>query len=306
MGDFDVVVVGSSNIDLVSYTPKFPSPGETIMGGEFAQGFGGKGANQAVLIGKLGGKVAMVSKVGQDSFGADFKRNYQQVGVDSRYVGDAEPGVATGTAAIIVDSAGENCIVVCPGANMKMVPEDVDAAAELMQKTKVVVMQNEIPLPVTQRALEVAKKAGACTIWNIAPCPAEAKDYPPEMFQLTDVLCVNESEAQSMGGVDGLLAKGVGVCLITLGKDGCKVVTKDGQQHLPGVVVPAGKVVDTTGAGDAFTGAFALFKGKGLGDAAAAEAACKIAALTVQKKGTQSSYPTHAEAVEAGAWPSGA
>ena len=303
-------MVGSTNVDLVAYCPKLPRPGETLMGTGFIQCFGGKGANQAVLAAKLGGAVTMVGKVGSDGMGSECIENYQSVGIDTTYVYTSAPGVPTGVAPITVDEAGENVIIVVSGANMDLSTDELELASEAIRDAAVVVCQMEVPLAVTQRAMEMARAAGVRTIFNVAPCPPDGK-LPNEVYAVTDVLCVNETELQVLAGVtaaegdlegykaaaEELLGRGVGCVLVTLGGDGAIVCTKgDGATHVPATPLPSSAVVDTTGAGDAFTGAFAFFSSfQDLSIDEAAKRACAVAALTVQKQGTQPSYPTKEE-----------
>jgi ribokinase len=195
-----VVVVGSTNVDLIAYCPKLPRPGETLMGTNFVQCFGGKGANQAVMASKLGGAVTMVAKVGNDGMGEECKQNYRDCGVDTTYVYTAGPGVPTGVAPITVDETGENVIIVVSGANMELTTEELGQAEEAIASADVVVCQMEVPLEVTQKAMEMARAAGVQTVFNVAPCPVDGK-LPSAIYAVTDVLCVNETELQTLAGV---------------------------------------------------------------------------------------------------------
>lgn len=225
-----IVVVGSTNVDLIAYCPKLPRPGETLMGTNFVQCFGGKGANQAVMASKLGGAVTMVAKVGNDGartqevaspslsptdcpigcvlapfniasgMGEECKQNYRDCGVDTTHVYTAGPGVPTGVAPITVDETGENVIIVVSGANMELTTEEVGQAAETIASADVVVCQMEVPLGVTQKAMEMARAAGVLTVFNVAPCPVDGQ-LPAEVYAVTDVLCVNETELQTLAGV---------------------------------------------------------------------------------------------------------
>ena len=218
----------------------------------------------------------------------------------------AAAGVPTGVAPITVDESGENVIIVVSGANMELTTEELEQASAAISEASCVVCQMEVPLAVTQKAMEMARAAGVKTVFNVAPCPVDGQ-LPAEIYAVTDVLCVNETELQTLAGVtaaegdlegyktaaQALLARGVGCVLVTLGGDGCIVCTgsDEGATHVPAVPLPKEAVVDTTGAGDAYTGAFAVFMGMGLSIPEAAGRAGQVASLTVQTEGTQPSYP---------------
>lgn len=195
-----IVVVGSTNVDLIAYCPTLPRPGETLMGTNFTQCFGGKGANQAVLASKLGGSVTMVAKVGDDGMGAECMQNYKDCGVDTSFVFTADAGIPTGVAPITVDETGENVIIVVSGANMALTTDELAEAAEAIAEADVVVCQMEVPLEVTQKAMEMARAAGVPTVFNVAPCPVDGQ-LPAALYAVTDVLCVNETELQALAGV---------------------------------------------------------------------------------------------------------
>jgi hypothetical protein len=181
-----IVVVGSTNVDLVAYCPTLPRPGETLMGTNFIQCFGGKGANQAVLAARLGAAVTMVTKVGPDGMGQECRANYAENGVDTTYVFTAEEGVPTGVAPITVDESGENVIVVVSGANMKLTVAELETARATIAAAQVVVCQMEVPLEVNQAAMAAAREAGVPTILNVAPCPVDGQ-LPSTIYALTDV-----------------------------------------------------------------------------------------------------------------------
>ena len=203
-----------------------------------------------------------------------------------------------------MDETGENVIIVVSGANMELTTDELEQASAAISEASCVVCQMEVPLAVTQKAMEMARAAGVKTVFNVAPCPVDGQ-LPAEIYAVTDVLCVNETELQTLAGVtaaegdlegyktaaQALLARGVGCVLVTLGGDGCIVCTgsDEGATHVPAVPLPKEAVVDTTGAGDAYTGAFAVFMGMGLSIPEAAGRAGQVASLTVQTEGTQPS-----------------
>ncbi|MBO0812438.1 MAG: ribokinase [Microlunatus sp.] len=292
----NVCVVGAANIDLISYVPRLPELGETLHGSSFRTGFGGKGANQAVMAAKLGATVSLVTKVGEDDFGSETLDNLRRLGIDIGQVSrtDAAP---TGVAPIFVDPAGKNAIVIVTGANDLLDAGDIAAARPAMRAAGVVICQLEIPVEVTAEALRAARSEGTPTILN----PAPARDtLPAELLGLADVLCPNQSEAAVLTGLPAgtpaeavdaaqeLLSRGPGAVLITLGEDGCVVADADGTDHLPGVAVEA---VDSTGAGDAFVGALGYFLARGDELREAARRANRIAAESVRRHGTQTSFP---------------
>lgn len=302
-GMADIVVVGACNIDQIVYTARLPHPGETVLGNDYQLGFGGKGANQCVAASKLGASVAMISKVGVDDNGKRYLSNLKQCGVNITYVYTTNES-CTGVAPITVSDDGNNSIVVFSGANMLLSTSDIDAAASVITSAKMVLCQLEIDKLTTLHALKVARQAGVTTFLNFAPAIADLSD---EFFKYSDIICLNESEASALSGVEVvdkitavssakiLLAKGAKVCLITLGKDGSVSVLADGTVD----IVPGDTVVakDTTGAGDSFIGAFAYFYSQ-LGLSNLSEVIRKantIAGISVTRKGTQSSYPTKDE-----------
>jgi ribokinase len=292
----NVCVVGAANIDLISYVPRLPELGETLHGTRFRMGYGGKGANQAVMAAKLGATVSMVTKLGHDTFGEGTLENFRAMGVDTRLVGFTDEA-ASGVAPIFVDPAGNNAIVIVTGANDLLTVEEIEAARPAMAEAGVVVCQLEIPLDLTLTALRAARDEGTRTIMN--PAPARP-DLPDQLLQLSDVFCPNQGEAamitgRSSAGVDdagdaatALLERGAGAVVITLGADGCVVADRDGVEHVPGVAVDT---VDSTGAGDAFVGALAAFVARGDDLREAARWANRIAALSVLGHGTQTSFP---------------
>jgi ribokinase len=297
-----VLVIGSYNTDLVMSCPRLPVPGETILGGTFAQHHGGKGANQAVAAARLAaaGQVQFVAKVGDDEFGRQARTQLRAEGVDITWVSVA-PGQPSGVALINVATAtGENSISVATGANEHLRPADLDAALAAAAPGTVVVLQLEIPLPTV---LHAARQAAARGL-RVVPNPAPAQPLPAGLGADLYVLTPNETEAQTLTGVrvtdaatatlaaERLHAAGFGRIVITLGAQGAYWSDDTGAALVAAPAVPA---VDTTGAGDCFTGALAvaLAEDHALPDAVAF--ACRAAALAVTRPGAQASLPTRAE-----------
>ena len=289
-----IVVVGSANVDLTTFNDVFPRPGETIFGKKFDLGFGGKGANQAVAARLCGASVGMVANVGSDLFGSATIRNFESQGIDATCVGIAE-GVSSGVAPIFVDPSGQNRIIVVKGANDTLSPEDVDAAAPLLRKADTIVMQFEVPLRTVYHAVRFAKANGVRCILN--PAPAQPVDF--EQVAAADYFIPNESEAEVISGMpvtsadearkcaQFLLQQGMRRVVITLGERGCLVAGPEEVELIPAFKVQA---VDTTGAGDAFIGSFAVFLGEGLQEKEALARANLYAALSTTKVGTQKSF----------------
>ena len=293
-----VCVVGASNIDLISYVPRLPRLGETLHGMRFQMGYGGKGANQAVMAAKLGARVVMVTKLGRDVFGDGTLTNFRETGVDLEHVLFTEEAFS-GVAPIAVAPDGNNSIIIVTGANDLLTEDEIEAARGSIARSSVVVCQLEIPLEVSLAALRVAREEGVTTVFNPAPARAE---LPEELYRLSDVLCPNEPETELLlgrpiaGGEEAaareLLARGARAVILTLGARGSVVVDGDGARHVPVDPVTA---VDTTGAGDAFTGALAAKLADGMELGEAARFAVKVASISVTRRGAQPSYPTAGE-----------
>lgn len=291
-----VCVVGSSIIDLVAYAPRLPHLGETLPGSRFDTGFGGKGANQAVMAAKLGAHVSMVSKVGSDTFGDDYLRNFADAGVDHAHVSRSTTA-STGVAPIWVDeTTGANQIIVVLGANAELTDDDVHRAAGAIRGADVVVCQWEVPIGAVRTAFAVARAAGVRTVFNPAPVQG---GLPDDLWPLVDVFCPNEHEAHALTGrpvatldeataaARTLLARGVGAVVLTLGERGALVVDAAGATAIDAPVVQA---VDTTGAGDAFVGTLAVRLAEGRSLVDAARDAIAVASDSVTRLGTQKSY----------------
>jgi ribokinase len=295
-----VCVVGSSNMDLTFHVPRLPRRGETLAGSLFQFGCGGKGGNQAVMAARLGAQVSIVSCVGRDPFGEQLLRNYRNEGIDVTHI-QADADRHTGTAAIIVDEQAQNCIIVVPGANANLSPDQVRAAASAIQRADVVVCQLEIPAESVLEAFQIAKAQGVRTILN----PAPAVRMPKALLSLSDLCVPNESEIELLTGRSvqsipqaqeaGRALRDQAPCtvIVTLGARGALLVGDGVAEHFPAVAVQA---VDPSGAGDAFIGSLAVFlaEGRSLNDAI--RRANELAAFTVTRHGTQSGFPSAADA----------
>jgi len=289
-----IAVVGSANVDLTTFTDEFPRPGETLFAPSFDLGFGGKGANQAVAARLCGADVFMVARVGSDLFGPATIANFQKLGIDAEHVKIVE-GVASGVAPIFVEKSGQNRILVVKGANDRLLPADVDAAAPMLKKADCIVMQFEIPLPTVYHTIRFARDNGIKCILNPAP------GQPVDMAQLSglDYFVPNETEAEAISGqpvknIDdakqvaaGFLKAGIRRVIITLGANGALLAGSEGMEHVPAFQV---KTVDSTGAGDAFIGSFAVFLGEGLDERQAVTKANLYAGLSTTGVGTQKSF----------------
>lgn len=294
-----ICVVGSVNIDLTFRAPRLPCRGETLAADGLQIGFGGKGANQAVMAARLGAHVDLIAKVGNDAFGQEAIANLRKHGVRSDHVGIASDH-ATGTAAIIVDAEAQNCILIAAGANQLLSEADVAEAAQTIADADIVLGQLEVPLATTLAAFRIARAAGMRTMLN--PAPAQA--LPAELLALSDMVVPNESELATLTGQPGatlddialscrdLLKNGPSHVVVTLGANGALLVGRDQQVHVPGLGV---KAVDTTGAGDAFIGSLAVYWARGFSLPEALTKACAVAALSVTRRGTQTSYPSRVE-----------
>jgi len=291
-----ICVVGASNLDLISFVPRLPRMGETLHGTRFHMGYGGKGANQAVMAAKLGVDVAMVTKLGRDIFGENTLKNFETWGIDTQHVLFTDQAFS-GVAPIAVDPTGHNAIIIVTGANDLLTVEEVEAARGIITACQIMICQLEIPLEATLAALRVAREAGVSTILN--PAPAR-NDLPEEFFQLSDIFCPNESEAEMLSGIPVtdleeaeaagrvLLERGAGEVIVTCGESGNLLVTEAETTHVPAEQVVA---VDTTGAGDAYVGSLAFFLATGKPVTEAMRRASYVAAISVQSVGTQVSFP---------------
>lgn len=295
-----IVVVGSLNMDLVVRAPHLPIPGETVLGDDFQTIPGGKGANQAVGAARLDGNVTMIGCVGNDAFGESLRANLQKEGINTDYVLTA-PNSPTGIATITLDEAGQNCIVVASGANMKLTPEDVEKAFSQIKNVDVVILQLESPLDCVEAAARLGQERGAKIVLN----PAPARQLSDILLSQTDVLVPNESETSlltdlpvdtpSQAEIAGsaLFKRGVGAVILTLGSRGAFVLEGDsaGITISPHTV----KVVDTTAAGDAFVAGLSVGLGEGLSLVESAKLGNATGALAVTKLGAQPAMPTQEE-----------
>ncbi len=295
-----VVVVGSSNTDLVIRAPTIPAPGETLLGGDLAVVPGGKGANQAVAAARLGAEVTFVACIGADSFGDASMNRFVDEGIDVSHV-RRDASRPSGAALIVVAEGGENAIVVAPGSNDSLTVRDIDDAAESIRAADVLLVQLETPVEVVAHALAVAREARVTTMLD----PAPARPLAASLLANVDWLTPNETEASSLAGctvedAEGatsaardLIYIGVGNVVVTLGGAGALMVSRGETIHVP---APEVDVADTVAAGDAFNGALAVALGRGENGADAMRYACAVGALSVSKQGAQPSLPTADEA----------
>lgn len=299
-----IVVIGSCNTDMVIRVDHLPLPGETIIGYDFMTNQGGKGANQAVAVARLGGDTAFVARVGKDGFGEQSISLLRAEGIDTSHVTPTE-GVATGVALIPVDEKGENSIIVASGANAKLSIEDIKAAEPLIREAGIVLMQLETPLETLMYAAEAARKAGALVVLNPAPFP---KDPLPESFLSNiDLITPNETEASRMSGIEvegeenihqairAIQQLGVRNVIITAGGKGA-YTDSDGQLiHLPASKT---EVVDTTAAGDTFCGALCVALSEGCSLSDGIRFANRAAAISVTRMGAWRSIPRRQELLQ--------
>ena len=288
-----IAVVGSAMIDLTAYAAVIPAPGQTLEGDLFTTGFGGKGANQAVIAAHCGAEVHFVGKLGRDLFGDSIAENFKKLGIDSEYVERSD--TPNGVAHIWVDSNGENRIIIIPGANHEIESKKAIEAIESIAGLAVVVAQCEIKQEVTLAAFSAAKKRGCATILNPAPYQPLSK----ALLAVTDWIIPNETEFKELHGQaptsdDVLRSFRPGKnSIVTLGSEGAVLITSDG--NLTRVSAPKVNAVDTTGAGDAFVGVFAFGLASGKNPEDAMKLGIKVASMSVTRKGAQSSYPSQAE-----------
>ena len=289
-----IAVIGSANTDLTTFTDVFPGPGETLFGKNFAMGFGGKGANQAAAARLCGAEVFMVACVGSDLFGPATIENFKKLGIDTTHVRQVD-GLSSGVAPIFVDPSGQNRILVVKGANDALKPADVDAAAEMLKTADCIVLQFEIPLETVYHSVAFARRHSVRCIVN--PAPAQPVDL--QALANLDYFVPNEGEAETITGIavrsvedakqcaGKLLAEGIRRVIITLGAKGSLLASRESSQHVPAFPV---KSIDSTGAGDAFIGSFAVFLAEGIPEDEAVRRANLYAGLSTTGVGTQKSF----------------
>jgi ribokinase len=295
-----IAVIGSCMVDLIAYTDTVPKAGETLVANEFAMGCGGKGANQAVAASKLGADVLMMGRVGDDAFAEKTLANFTSHGVSTEHVTKV-PGVSSGVAPIWVDADSQNRILIIPGANMHLLPADIDAAADRLKQCSMIILQLEIPLETVYAAIEFGNAHGIPVLLNPAPASTALDiDYACRC----DYFVPNETELEILTGMpvgsddeiataaSFLLARGLKNLIVTLGDKGALWLYGDERQH---VTAPSVSAVDTTGAGDAFIGCFAAELAAGTAVDAAIAQAVRYASHIVTGKGTQTSYATAAD-----------
>jgi ribokinase len=294
-----IVVVGSSNTDLVVRVPQVPRPGETVLGGDLQVLAGGKGANQAVAARRMGAEVTFIGCLGSDQFGNEAAATLAREGLRLDYLRRI-PDVPSGVALIAVAADGQNSIIVAPGANVRLRPEDVARAEPALRTAQIVIAQLEVPVVTVQHAFTLARAIGVTTLLN----PAPAQPLADALLHLADVIICNETEAELLTGIhvgdaiaattaaQALLARGPRLVIVTRGSEGCVLAEAGNIAHVPAFAVP---IVDTTAAGDAFIGAFACRLVMGDTPTSAARYGAAAAALSVGKAGAQPSLPRAAE-----------
>ncbi len=290
-----IVVVGSSNTDMVIKADRLPVPGETVIGSQFMMNPGGKGANQAVAIARMGGEVTFVTKTGNDLFGRQSMELYNSENINTDYV-FSDPDHPSGVALISVDAYGENCILVAPGANGALTVQDIETARPELESAGILLMQLEIPIETVEYAAEIAAEKGV----KVALNPAPAQTLSNELLNRLYIITPNKNEAEILSGVkvtdwesarraaDRISEKGVEIVVITLG--GLGALIKEGN-HYHRIEAEKVDAVDTTAAGDTFCGTLCVGLSEGKSVVEAVRLACKAAAITVTRMGAQASLP---------------
>lgn len=303
-----IVVIGSTNTDMIVKVPHLPAPGETVLGGDFSIAQGGKGANQAVAAARAGGKVSFISCVGNDLLGQKSLEELKKEGIDLSGIKMVEH-FSSGVALINVSETGENSISVSPGANSQLLPKDIEAFADTIRSADIVLLQLEIPLPSVEMAIRIARDANKTVILN----PAPGMPLGADLLQMVDIITPNENEAsllsQSKGQVNdlsllchALLQKGPSAVVLTLGENGAFIYSQEMEEHLPGYKV---KAIDATAAGDTFNGYLAVALARGDELKCAVALANKAASLAVTRLGAQPSIPFASELKEPHSTPAG-
>ena len=297
-----ISILGIFVADLTFRTERMPNKGETYIGNSFKLGPGGKGSNQAVAARRAGAETMFITKIGKDTFGEMAMKLYADEGINSKYVWEI-PDMSTGAASIVVnEETGDNAIIVVPGAADAMVPDDLDTAEAGIADCAFFMASLEVPIPVMQHGLEVAKRNGVPTILN----PAPAAILPDEVYGLSDYFTPNETEAAILAGIPVVtiedaeeaakifLQRGIGTVVITLGENGAYVHNSGINQHVPAFDM-GGKVLETTGAGDAFNGGFAYALAEGMSLIEAVRFGSATAAISVTRLGTAPAMPVNSE-----------
>ncbi|MGE7602100.1 ribokinase [Peribacillus sp. NPDC097675] len=292
----DIAVIGSNMVDLISYIDQMPKEGETLEAPSFEIGCGGKGANQAVAAAKMGSKVMMLTKVGDDLFADNTISNLERYGIDTEFTSKV-PGTSSGVAPIFVDPQSRNRILIIKGANEYLLPEDIDKAADKLKKCSLIILQLEIPLPTIYRAIDFGKENQIPVVLNPAPA---SKELDFEYVCKCDFFIPNETELEILTQMPvetdqqvheaalSLIEQGVKNVIVTMGSRGVMWVTEEHVERINAYKVDA---IDTTGAGDSFIGCFAHFFVKNGDVLHAIKMATGFSALSVTKRGTQTSYP---------------
>ena len=294
-----IVVIGSCNTDMVIKADRLPIPGETVIGGTFLMNPGGKGANQAVAAARMGGKVSFISKTGNDVFGRQSVELYNSEGINTEHI-FSDPKNPSGVALITVDANGENCIVVASGANASLSPADIESSKSEIESADLVLMQLEIPIETVEYAAEMAHTKGIPVILNPAPARALSEKLLKRLYMITP----NKTEAEILSGIkvsdwdrarkaaDVISSKGVNIVVITLGSLGAFIKENNNYHKVEATRVNA---VDTTAAGDCFSGSLCVGLSEGMSIVDAVKMAARASALTVTRMGAQSSIPFRKE-----------